>query len=53
MTPAAAIEYFVNLAELGIDQAIINMPNVYDLHVFDLFATEVIPEVNKIAVAGR
>jgi F420-dependent oxidoreductase-like protein len=53
MTPAAAIEYFSKLAALGIDQAIINMPNVYDLDVFDLFATEVIPEVNKIAVAGR
>ncbi len=53
MTPAAAIEYFASLAELGIDQAIVNMPNVYDLNVFDLFATEVIPEVNKIAVAGR
>jgi F420-dependent oxidoreductase-like protein len=53
MTPAAAIEYFAKLAALGIDQAIINMPNVYDLDIFDLFATEVIPEVNKIAVAGR
>jgi F420-dependent oxidoreductase-like protein len=53
MTPAAAIEYIAKLAELGIDQAIFNMPNVYDLDVFDLFATEVIPEVNKLAVAGR
>ncbi len=53
MTPAAAIEYFASLAALGIDQAIFSMPNVYDLDVFDLLATEVIPEVNKIAVAGR
>lgn len=53
MTPAAAIEYIAKLAELGIDQAIFNMPNVYDLDVFDLFATEVVPEVNKLAVAGR
>jgi F420-dependent oxidoreductase-like protein len=53
MTPAAAIEYFASLAALGIDQAIFSMPNIYDLNVFDLFATEVIPEVNKIAVAGR
>ncbi|MFL5626635.1 MAG: LLM class F420-dependent oxidoreductase [Ktedonobacteraceae bacterium] len=53
MTPAAAIEYFASLAALGIDQAIVNMPNVYDPNVFDLLATEVIPEVNKIAVAGR
>jgi F420-dependent oxidoreductase-like protein len=53
MTPAAAIEYFASLAALGIDQAIFSMPNVYDLDVFDLFATEVIPAVEKIAVAGR
>ena len=53
MTPAAAIEYFASLAALGVDQAIFSMPNVYDLDVFDLFATEVIPAVEKIAVAGR
>jgi F420-dependent oxidoreductase-like protein len=53
MTPAAAIEYFASLAALGIDQAIFSMPNVYDLDVFDLLATEVIPAVEKIAVAGR
>jgi F420-dependent oxidoreductase-like protein len=53
MTPAAAIEYFASLAALGIDQAIFSMPNVYDLDVFDLFATEVIPAVEKIGVADR
>lgn len=53
VTPAAAIEGFAQLADMGIDQAIFSMPNVYDPAVFELLATEVIPEVNKIKVAGR
>lgn len=53
MTPAAAIEYFAGLAEMGIDQAIFSMPNVSEYEPFDLLATEIIPEVEKIKVAGR
>ncbi len=53
MTPAAAIEHFASLAAMGIDQAIFSMPNVYDLEPFDLLATEIIPVVEKIQVAGR
>ncbi len=53
MTPAAAIEYFANLAAMGIDQAIFSMPNVYDLEPFDLLTTEIVPAVEKIQVAGR
>ena len=52
-TPAAAIAYFRELAAMGIDQALVNMPNVTDLEPFDLFATEVIPAVEQIEVAGR
>ncbi len=52
-TPAQAIEYFRELAAIGIDQAIFSMPNVYDLDVFDLLATDVIPQVSQIPVAGR
>ena len=52
-TPAAAIEYFRGLAAMGIDQAIINMPNITDLEPFDLLATEIIPVVEQIEVAGR
>ena len=48
MTPAAAVEHFGHLASMGIDQAIFNMPNVYDPEIFDLLATEVIPQVEKI-----
>jgi F420-dependent oxidoreductase-like protein len=53
ITPAAAVESFAELASLGIDQAIFSLQNVTDPEVFDLLATEVIPQVNKIAVAGR
>jgi len=53
MTPAAAIEHFASLAAKGIDQAIFSMPNVYDLEPFDILATEIIPAVEKIQVAGR
>jgi F420-dependent oxidoreductase-like protein len=53
LTPAAALEYLARLAALGIDQAIFSMPNVADLEPFDLLATEIIPEVEKIRVAGR
>jgi hypothetical protein len=53
MTPAAAIEYFADLASMGIDQAIFSMPNDYDLEPFDLLATEIIPVVEKIQAASR
>jgi len=53
MTPQAAIEYFASQAAMGIDQAIVNMPNVSDPAVFDLLGTEIIPAVEKMAVAGR
>jgi|SRR5579859_6401279 len=52
MTPAAAIEYFSGLAEMGIDQALFNTPNVHELEFFDLL-TEIVPEVAKITPAGR
>jgi hypothetical protein len=38
---------------MGFDQAILNMPEFYQAEIFDLLATEVIPEVVKIPVAGR
>lgn len=52
-TPAEAIEHFAELAAMGFDQAIFNMPEFYQAEIFDLLATEVIPEVAKIPVAGR
>ncbi len=38
---------------MGIDQAIFSLRNVHDLEPFDLLATEIVPVVEKIPVAGR
>jgi hypothetical protein len=38
---------------MGIDQAIVTMPNVTDLEPFDLLAAEIIPVVEQIEVVGR
>lgn len=53
LTPAAAIERFANLAALGIDHALVSLPSVYDPGVFELLGSEVVPQVHKLAVAGR
>lgn len=53
LTPARAIDYFRDLAAIGIDHAIFNTPDVTDLEQFDLLANEVIPVVEQIEVAGR
>lgn len=52
-SPNQAIDQFAALAEQGIDQAIFSLQNVADPEVFDLLATRVVPEVEKIKVAGR
>jgi len=52
MTPDAAVEMFGKQAALGIDQAIFSSPDVYKPEFFELLA-EVVPQVEKIAVAGR
>ncbi len=53
ITPAQAIEQFAKLAELGIDHAIFNTPRVAEPEFYDLMGAEVIPAVEKLAVAGR
>jgi len=52
-TPSALLAELAQLAEMGIDQAIFSLQNVYDLEPFDLLATEVVPLAEKIQVAGR
>ncbi len=52
-TPAALVQQCAELAAMGIDQAIISLRDVASLEVFDLLTTEVIPQVEKIQVAGR
>lgn len=53
VTPSQAIEHFHQLAELGIDQAVISLPNVTEDWVFDLLGSEIVPAVRKIVPAGR
>ncbi len=53
LTSAAALEYFAGLAALGIDHAIFNMPNVTDPEPFELLGREIVPEVQRMCVAGR
>ncbi len=53
LSTAAAIDYFGHLAEMGFDQALFNTPDVLDADMYEQLATEVIPQVEKIAVAGR
>ena len=50
MTPAAAVEHFSALAELGIEHAIFSLPDVYREEPFELLAEEVIPAVERIPV---
>ncbi len=53
VSPSQAIEMFASEAAMGIDQAIFSLQNVHELEPFDVLATEVVPAVEKIAVAGR
>ncbi|HEX8034464.1 MAG TPA: LLM class F420-dependent oxidoreductase [Ktedonobacterales bacterium] len=53
LTSAAAVDYFGHLAALGFDQALFNTPDVLDPNMYEQLATEVFPQVEKIAVAGR
>ncbi len=52
-SPHSAIDYFAELAELGIEHAIFNTTHVHTPETLDLLATEVIPIVKQIPVAGR
>ncbi len=52
-SPQAAIDCFADLAAEGFDQVIMIIPNVTDLECFDLQASRIIPEVERIPVAGR
>ncbi len=52
-TPATILASFRELAAMGIDHVIVNMPNASDLEPFDLLATEIIPVADQIEVAGR
>jgi hypothetical protein len=53
MTAAAMIDYLGNLAARGIDQAIFSLRNVTEAEPFEILATQIVPEAEKIKVAGR
>ncbi|HEX4715481.1 MAG TPA: LLM class F420-dependent oxidoreductase [Ktedonobacteraceae bacterium] len=53
VSPSQAIEMFASEAAMGIDQAIFSLQNVHELEPFDVLTTEVVPAVEKLAVAGR
>src|SRR2546421_369432 len=50
---ARLLNFYADEASIGIDQGIFSLQNVTDPDVFDLLASEVIPQVDRIAVAGR
>src|SRR5207237_9206191 len=52
-TPSELVDFYADEASIGIDQGIFSLQNVTDPDVFDLLASEVIPQVDRIAVAGR
>ncbi len=53
VSPSQAIDLFAAQAALGVDQAIFSLTNVHELEPFDVLANEIVPAVEKIAVAGR
>jgi F420-dependent oxidoreductase-like protein len=53
ITPSQAIEYFHQLAEIGTDHAIFNTPIAHLPGAFDVWASEIIPAVEKMVPAGR
>jgi F420-dependent oxidoreductase-like protein len=52
-TPEAAVEHFAHMGELGFDQVIFSLTDPSDEAAFDLVASDVIPAVQKLPVAGR
>lgn len=53
LTPAAAVDYFAGLADLGVDHAIFSLENVSEPEPFELLKTEIVPAVERMSVAAR
>jgi F420-dependent oxidoreductase-like protein len=53
MTSAQAIEHFQQLADIGTDHAIFNSPICHIPGALDIWASEIIPAVEKMVPAGR
>jgi F420-dependent oxidoreductase-like protein len=50
---SAVIGTFAEQAELGFDHGIVSLSNVSDPHAFEVWEQRIVPEVSKLAVAGR
>lgn len=48
MSPAQAIDRLGALAELGIEETMLKVPNLADLSVFDIFGDEIVPAAAKL-----
>jgi F420-dependent oxidoreductase-like protein len=44
----AVVEQFTQLAAIGVQHAIVNIPNVHDMHPLEIFAREIIPAVASL-----
>ena len=53
MMSSQAIEYFHQLAEIGTDQAIFNSPITHGRGALDVWGSDIIPAVEKMAPVGR
>lgn len=53
LTPAAAVEFFGRLAGIGIDHAIVSLPNVAEPETLALFQAEILPAVAVLRPSGR
>ncbi len=53
VTPQATVEQLAAMADLGMDEIILSMPNVITPGFFDLLGSDVVPQVAALPVAGR
>ncbi len=51
-SPAALVDRYATFASLGFEHVMVNTPNSFDPHIFELLATRVVPEVKKIGVSS-
>jgi hypothetical protein len=49
----ALVSAFAAQAELGFDHGIVSLSNVSDPRAFEIWEERIVPEVSKLAVAGR
>jgi dihydrodipicolinate synthase/N-acetylneuraminate lyase len=53
MSAQEAIDRFAHMAELGFDELIVSLPNVYEPDAFEPFEEQIVSAVRDIKPAGR